>query len=485
MMLPEPVLDMSAWRALVTAAPASELPPLLGSRPERPVGCSAREWANVLLDAVIARQRWVAYESARQVHDLVELSAAAGEDPGGVEEFLATELALALGVAESTAGRYLLEAAELTARCPATLHALEQGQISPGKASVICRGTADLTGETTAQVEADVLPAAGSLTVPGLRNAVARSVIRRDPDGAQRRHEQARRRRSVSRRSDLDGMACLSLYGTAQDVAVIWDCLTAAADAGKTEGDDRSIGERRVHALVDVCTDILDRGLLPDRPLPTTQRRRPHLLVTLPASALVNPGSGRGEVAELIGHGPITPAQARVIAADATWRRLTCDPTSGALLDYGRKTYTPPKALTDFVLTRDASCVMPGCRQPAHRCDVDHREPFHPGPPGATPPPRTWPSCAAATTAPKTPAATNSTAPKTATTTGPPPSDAPTPEHTPDTGTHPKPAPLHGISHGRDTTVTCRRSSEPTSRQFQQLWPGRRRRWVHLGWSSE
>ncbi|TKV60177.1 DUF222 domain-containing protein [Nakamurella flava] len=368
------------WRSAVVAAPASELPPLLGSRPERPVGCSAREWANVLLDAVIARQRWVAYESAQQVHDLVELSAAAAEDPGGVEEFLATELALALGVAESTAGRYLLEAAELTARCPATLHALEQGRISPGKASVICRGTADLTGEVTALVEADVLPAAGSSTVPGLRNAVARSVIRRDPDGAQRRHEQARRRRSVSRRSDLDGMACLSLYGTAQDVAVIWDCLTAAADAAKTEGDDRSVGERRVDALVDVCTDILDRGLLStDQPLPTTQRRRPHLLVTLPATALLDPDAARGQVAELVGHGPITPAQARVIAADATWRRLVCDPTSGALLDYGRTTYTPPKALTDFVLTRDVTCVMPGCRQPAHRCDVDHREPFHPG----------------------------------------------------------------------------------------------------------
>ncbi|TKV57804.1 DUF222 domain-containing protein [Nakamurella flava] len=374
---------LAQWRFDVASAPPSGLAPLLGSRPERPVGCSARDWANVLLDAVIARQRWVAYESAQQIHDLVELSAAASEDPGGVQEFLATELALALGVAESTAGRYLLEATELTARCPATLDALEQGRISPGKASVICRGTADLTAETTAQVEADVLPGAGASTIPGLRNLVTRSVIRRDPDGAQRRHEAARRRRYVSRRSESDGMACLSLYGTAQDVAVIWDCLTAAADAAKTDaatGDDRSIGERRVDALVDVCTHILDRGLLPtDQLLPTAQRRRPHLLVTLPATALLDPESGRGEVAELVGHGPITPAQARVIAADATWRRLVCDPVTGTLLDYGRTTYAPPTALTDFVLTRDQSCVMPGCRQPAHRCDVDHREPFHPG----------------------------------------------------------------------------------------------------------
>ncbi len=44
---------------------------------------------------------------------------------------------------------------------------------------------------------------------------------------------------------------------------------------------------------------------------------------------------------------PITAGMAREIAATATWRRLLFDPESGALLEHGRTTYTPPVALAD------------------------------------------------------------------------------------------------------------------------------------------
>ena len=37
--------------------------------------------------------------------------------------------------------------------------------------------------------------------------------------------------------------------------------------------------------------------------------------------------------------------------------------------------------LADLVRTRDAACRFPGCRQPAHRCDLDHVTPW---PAGAT-----------------------------------------------------------------------------------------------------
>ena len=86
-----------------------------------------------------------------------------------------------------------------------------------------------------------------------------------------------------------------------------------------------------------------------------------------------------GEVAELTGYGPITPAQAQAITADGTLRRLLCDPATGALLDYGRTTYRPPTALADHVLTRDATCIMPGCRQPSYRTEIDHTTPYSAG----------------------------------------------------------------------------------------------------------
>ena len=45
--------------------------------------------------------------------------------------------------------------------------------------------------------------------------------------------------------------------------------------------------------------------------------------------------------------------------------------------------YRPPKAIADFVKTRDGTCRMWGCSRPAERCDLDHTRPW---PEGATTP---------------------------------------------------------------------------------------------------
>ncbi len=79
--------------------------------------------ASGLLDAVVARQGLVAHLAARQMADLAELSRVYPEGT----EWLATELALALSVAESTAQTYLHEAVETMRRVPATFAALDAG----------------------------------------------------------------------------------------------------------------------------------------------------------------------------------------------------------------------------------------------------------------------------------------------------------------------------------------------------------------------
>ncbi|HJU97059.1 MAG TPA: HNH endonuclease signature motif containing protein [Jiangellaceae bacterium] len=86
--------------------------------------------------------------------------------------------------------------------------------------------------------------------------------------------------------------------------------------------------------------------------------------------------------AELVGYGPIPAEIARQIAhrRNATRRRLLTDPSSGVLLDYGRTVYRPPPQLDRHVRARARTCVFPGCRQPAVRCDLDHQMPFPHGP---------------------------------------------------------------------------------------------------------
>ena len=96
----------------------------------------------------------------------------------------------------------------------------------------------------------------------------------------------------------------------------------------------------------------------------------------MPFTALL----GADEPCDLDGWGPITADQARTIAADATLIRLVCDPLSGTLLDYGLTRYQPPDTLKDFIRARDRTCAMPGCQQPADRCDIDHVIPARPDP---------------------------------------------------------------------------------------------------------
>jgi hypothetical protein len=46
--------------------------------------------------------------------------------------------------------------------------------------------------------------------------------------------------------------------------------------------------------------------------------------------------------------------------------------------------YSPATALARFVRARDRRCRFPGCRTPAHRCDLDHNTPWPTGPTSET-----------------------------------------------------------------------------------------------------
>lgn len=74
--------------------------------------------------------------------------------------------------------------------------------------------------------------------------------------------------------------------------------------------------------------------------------------------------------AELDGHGPLHPDVARDLAGRNTgWSRLFLAP-SGMVVE--TDTYTPTEGMRRFLRARDRHCRFPGCRTPAHRCEIDH-----------------------------------------------------------------------------------------------------------------
>ena len=363
--------DLQAWREWLACVPiGSARLAVLEQRPQSVA--SGEEAASGLLDAVVAGQGLLAHLQARQMADLAELSRVY---PDGVE-WLATELGLALSVAESTAQTYVHEATETMRRLPATFAVLDAGMISAVKVAVIRSGVEPLADEqVVAAVEWAVLRKAPTQTVPQLRESCARAVIRCDPRGVDARHRERTRQRRMRRRHLEDGMAGLWVESSAQDISTIWEACTALGQVSRIPGDDRNLDQLRVDALSDVCAHILDTGTWDGTRLPDQQGRRPHVQVVVPYEAFFGEPAG----GDLAGYGPIGGAQAMDIAVDGTLQRLISDPLDNTLIDAGRTRYTPPENLRRFVLARDRTCVVPGCRQPAHRCEVDHVRPYRPG----------------------------------------------------------------------------------------------------------
>ena len=105
------------------------------------------------------------------------------------------------------------------------------------------------------------------------------------------------------------------------------------------------------------------------------QGRRPHLTLTMSLSTFYKLDQFP---ANLDGYGAITAEMALVIASCARSLSLVLiDPKTGSPLHVSaRRSYRPRQSLRDSVTTLFETCRFPSCRQPAWRCDLDHRAAF-------------------------------------------------------------------------------------------------------------
>ncbi|MDD9205350.1 DUF222 domain-containing protein, partial [Georgenia sp. 10Sc9-8] len=146
-----------------------------------------------------------------------------------------------------------------------------------------------------------------------------------------------------------DAMAWVSALVRADRAEVARTVLDALARTARTEGDDRTLDQRRADAFADLFTAVLDRGVdLDGSPLPMRHGQRPHIQVTVGAGTLLGLDD---EPAILGGHGPIPAELAREIAQDGTWRGLFTDAV-GDFLALGSKKYVPGADLSRQVVAR-------------------------------------------------------------------------------------------------------------------------------------
>jgi Domain of unknown function (DUF222) len=160
-------------------------------------------------------------------------------------------------------------------------------------------------------------------------------------------------------------MASLWVYLPAEVAAAAYARVDAIARKRKTKNEERTLDQLRA--------DVLAELLLGKHGGLDAIAAQVYVHVPIDAAlGITDTGC------ELVGHGPIPGRLARQIMDNPTsvWRKVTCDPVSGAVLDVGRTRYRPPAALDDFVRVRDRECLAPGCHRPAQRCDVDHSREF-------------------------------------------------------------------------------------------------------------
>lgn len=358
-----------------------------------------------LVAEIVSCERGKSALEARQLALIAEVAGRAAtwlNDPNefrlaGVQ-MAAAELSMALVLTRSTATARVDFAVSVTGRLPGSVAALAAGEIDVPKLKAIERATMLLDGEVAARVEARVLPKAGSVRLPAVKEALERAVIAVDPGAAQRRGEAAVRDRRVQLWPGDDGMAEWRAVLGAERAIAGYQALDELALRCAAAADTRTADQLRADTLVDVLLAAAAGRRWPTAPGspgetdPPGGRRgrrggrsrrwgsRPRTVhVTVPLTTLIGLTEDPGQ---LRGFGPITAQVARELAAtDAVWRRLLTDPVSGTVLDVGRTTYTPPAGLAEHVRTRDGTCRFVCCGLPSLRADLDHTVPF---PIGAT-----------------------------------------------------------------------------------------------------
>jgi hypothetical protein len=130
----------------------------------------------------------------------------------------------------------------------------------------------------------------------------------------------------------------------------------------RATADERTTGQRRADALLEVCRLVLTTG-----DLPVNGGDRPQVTVTVAYDPL------RGElgVGTLDTGHRLTPTATRRLACDAQILPAVLG-SEGQVLDVGQSRRLITGALRRALVTRDGGCAFPGCDRPPRWCDGHH-----------------------------------------------------------------------------------------------------------------
>ena len=316
-------------------------------------------------------------------------------DPVATEmKNLTAGLGAMLGLSDFSANTLISTSELLVTDLPATLQALEGGEISQKHAEIIASNAKQIPKPSRAKYEAVLVPVAKEMTVTQLP---AKALAVRDkmhPESHKVRHDKAVEKRNVRFDAGKDGMATLSAYLPAVAAKGIMNRITDTAKALRCPEDKRTLGQLRADAF----QDLLLNGVTSTADYSKGIRAR--VMVMVEHSTLMGLDE---KVAQLDGYGFIGAEQARAVMLECrTATRVTysaesneiltvsskryqansqgvtglanmlTDPIEATLSDIGDAQHRVPTPMRDVVRLRDQRCRWMGCGASAEHCDVDH-----------------------------------------------------------------------------------------------------------------
>lgn len=288
-------------------------------------------------------------------------------------EFAAVEIATALTLTRRAAENRLGHALALGGPLARVWNLFAAGHIGFRNVREFVNSLGHLSSTLVDRVLDRCLHDCSDLTTGQLRARLSRLVMEADPDGSESCFEQGVEDRKVVSYSNPDFTASLGILSAdPSEVAAAMAYVERIARHLKTDDEPRTLDQIRN----DVALDLL-RG---KRFVSPGGSGRVH--VTIPASTLEGISNEPGSID---GYGPVIAEIARKTVmenVDGEWVFAVTD--NGQTVATGTLARRPTEAQTRRIRADYPTCMFPGCRQPAHQCDLDHRKPFSRGGPTHT-----------------------------------------------------------------------------------------------------